>query len=77
MKAGAVGALREIKGAVSVARRVMENTGHSLLVGSQATNFALEMGFTKESLSTNTSQTMWEQWKTGECQPNFWTVDKL
>lgn len=74
MNSGAVGALREIKDAVSVARRVMENTDHSLLVGSQATDFAVEMGFGRESLSTNVSKGKWETWKTGKCQPNFWTV---
>lgn len=69
---GAVGALRRIKAAISVARKVLENTNHTLLVGSQATEFALEMGFSEESLSSNNSQNEWKSWKSNSCQPNFW-----
>ena len=52
MNVGAVGALKNIKHAVSVARHVLDNTAHSLLVGESATSFAIAMGFTKESLQT-------------------------
>jgi N4-(beta-N-acetylglucosaminyl)-L-asparaginase len=38
---GAVGAIRRIPDAIGVARKVMENTFHTLLVGDQATQFAL------------------------------------
>lgn len=69
---GAVGCLRRIKPAISVARKVLENTKHSLLVGSLATQFAIEMGFKEESLTTNKSTTDYLSWKNGNCQPNFW-----
>lgn len=68
---GAVGALRRIKAAISVARKVLENTNHSLIVGSQATKFALEMGFIEESLSSNDSISEWREWSKSDCQPNF------
>ena len=55
MNVGSVGCLRSIKNAIGVARRVLDNTEHSLLVGELATNFAVEMGFKKESLETETS----------------------
>ena len=42
---GAVGCLRRVKPAMRVARRVLERTSHSLLVGEKATRFALQMGF--------------------------------
>lgn len=74
MNVGAVGALRNVKNAVSVARRVLDYTEHSFLVGSQATEFAVAMGFKKESLSTPDSKSMWKTWKMKNCQPNFWTV---
>ena len=45
MGVGAVGALRRVKNAISVARVVMEKTFHTLLVGDQATQFAVENGF--------------------------------
>ncbi|XP_063233244.1 N(4)-(Beta-N-acetylglucosaminyl)-L-asparaginase isoform X1 [Bacillus rossius redtenbacheri] len=73
MDAGAVGALRRVKHAVSVARRVLENTRHTLLVGDQATRFALAVGFSEEPLQTNHSREMWRRWRDGRCQPNFWT----
>lgn len=70
--AGAVAALRRIKSAISVARKVLENTDHTLLVGDQATAFALKMGFKEENLSTPYSVKMWQEWKSNNCQPNFW-----
>lgn len=73
MNVGAVGALRNVKNAVSVARRILDYTEHSFLVGSQATEFAVAMGFKEESLSTPHSKSMWKTWKTKNCQPNFWT----
>lgn len=74
MNAGAVAALRNVKSAVKVARYVMEHTEHTLLVGSQASQFAFEMGFAEESLSTNVSKAMYNKWRENRCQPNFWIV---
>lgn len=74
MNIGAVADLRSIKNAISVARHVLENTQHTLIVGNQATNFAVQMGFKKESLTTPESTKMWTDWKDDNCQPNFWTV---
>lgn len=74
MNVGAVGALRNIKSAISVARRVMENTEHSILAGELATQFALEMGFQQENLTTNVSVSMYHEWLNNSCQPNYWTV---
>ena len=45
---GAVGAIEQIKHAISVARKVMEKTPHILLVGDGAQQFAIENGFPKE-----------------------------
>lgn len=72
MNVGAVAALRRVKSAISVARHVLEDTQHSLLVGDQATAFAVSMGFKEETLETDVSQKIWEQWKENSCQPNFW-----
>lgn len=76
MNVGAVGALRYVKSAVAVARYVLEHTEHTLLVGSQASKFAYEMGFAKESLATNNSATMWAKWQARKCQPNYWVVSR-
>ncbi|KAF5270069.1 hypothetical protein FQA39_LY08481 [Lamprigera yunnana] len=72
MNMGAVGGLRRIKNAVGVARHVLENTEHSLLVGDLATDFAKQVGFKEESLSTNSSISMWKKWRENDCNPNFW-----
>ncbi len=74
MDVGAVGALRRVRSAISVARRVMERTKHTLLVGSQATRFAVQMGFPEQTLSTKASQAKWHDWLLKSCQPNFWKV---
>jgi len=73
MNVGAVGALRNIKDAIAVAKHVLENTKHTLLVGDQATEFAIMMGFKRESLTTRTSKSVWKKWQRNSCQPNFWT----
>ena len=69
---GAVGALRRVKNVISVARKVLENTEHTLLVGDQATRFALQMGFKEQSLTSNWSQNSFDNWKQNKCQPNYW-----
>ena len=43
--AGAVGALKGYEHAISVARRVMEELPHVMLVGEGAARFAAEFGF--------------------------------
>jgi N4-(beta-N-acetylglucosaminyl)-L-asparaginase len=56
MNAGAVGALRSVKGAIEAARLVMEHTEHTMLVGSQASTFTLSLGLPgPTNLSTDDS----------------------
>ncbi|KAL6069958.1 N(4)-(Beta-N-acetylglucosaminyl)-L-asparaginase isoform X1 [Balamuthia mandrillaris] len=69
---GSVGCLKRIKSAIAVARSVMEHTEETLLVGEDATKFAIQMGFKEESLTTPKSFRIWEQWKQNNCQPNYW-----
>lgn len=59
---GAVGCLKRVKKAISVARKVMEETQHSLIVGDDATRFAARMGFTETSLTSLKSQEAWDKW---------------
>ncbi|XP_038611264.1 N(4)-(beta-N-acetylglucosaminyl)-L-asparaginase [Tachyglossus aculeatus] len=72
MEVGAVAGLRRIKNAIGVARKVMEHTRHTLLVGESATQFAEAMGFPNEDLSTNHSLSVYSEWLRQNCQPNFW-----
>lgn len=41
-------------------------------MGDLATQFAVEMGFQEESLSTAASKQVWLDWRKNNCQPNFW-----
>ena len=60
---GAVAGLEDIKHPISVARKVMENTPHVLLVGNGAQQFALENGFTKEpKLLAKDAQNAYKEW---------------
>lgn len=53
---GAVAQLRRVKYAMRVARKVLDHTSHTLLVGDLATEFAKAMGFQEADLSTNKSR---------------------
>ncbi|PKV62938.1 isoaspartyl peptidase/L-asparaginase family protein [Pontibacter ramchanderi] len=59
---GAVAFLQHIKHPISVARKVMEDTPHVMLVGEGALQFALEKGFPKENLLTPASEKDWKNW---------------
>lgn len=62
-RAGGVAALEGIKYPSRVARLVMEQTDHVLLVGPGAQRFALENGFEQEELLTDTSRQIWLYWR--------------
>ena len=59
---GAVCALEDIVHAVSVARRVMERTPHTMLVGEGARTFAVEQGFQPQNLLTPRAEAAWREW---------------
>lgn len=52
LAAGAVCAMRGVFPAISVARRVMDQTPHIMLAGDQARRFAIQQGFVPENLVT-------------------------
>lgn len=70
---GAVASMRNVKNAISVARKVLEHTKHTLLVGDSATKFAEKFGFKLESLETENSNKQHQDWLDNNCQPNFWS----
>lgn len=69
---GAVGCLKRVKRAVSVARKVMEETQHTLIVGDDATRFAVRMGFEEMSLANAASQQAWEEWSARSERSDAW-----
>ena len=60
---GSVAFLRDIVNPISVARKVMEETPHVMLVGRGAKNFALKQGFKETNLLTDLSRKEWNSWK--------------
>ena len=60
--AGSVAFLQNIKHPVSVARKVMEDTKHVMLVGEGARKFAKSKGFKEMNLLTEKSKKEWENW---------------
>lgn len=61
--AGAVGCLEKIKNPISVARKVMENSRHVMLVGKGAYEFAVAHGFKPMDLLTDNARNQWLKWK--------------
>jgi N4-(beta-N-acetylglucosaminyl)-L-asparaginase len=63
-RAGAVGALEGVRTPSLVAKSVMENTDHHLIVGKGAQDFARSMGFKiEDDLNTENSRHKWLEWK--------------
>lgn len=59
---GSVAFLQNIVHPVSVARKVMEDTKHVMLVGKGARKFAISKGFKQRNLLTKESRKAWRDW---------------
>ncbi len=63
-RAGAVACLEGVRTPSLVAKAVMEQTDHHLLVGSDARRFARQLGFKIEAdLNSESSRRLWLEWK--------------
>ena len=60
---GSVAGLESIENPISVARKVMDDTPHVMLVGDGALQFALEKGFKKKNLLTEKAKKALEEWR--------------
>lgn len=69
--AGCVAALERIKHPISVARKIMENTPHVMLVGEGAQQFAIAHGFAlEEQKLSNDAEKSYKEWlKKSEYKP--------
>ena len=70
--AGAVAGVRNIKNVSLLAKTVMENTGHVMLVGEGAEHFGYLNGFPKENLLTERSRKIWLLWKETMSPQDWW-----
>jgi N4-(beta-N-acetylglucosaminyl)-L-asparaginase len=71
-RAGAVGALENIKTPSEVAKLVLRYTDHILLVGEGAKRFALSYGFKEEDLLTPASREKWLHWRANRGPDDDW-----
>jgi len=62
-RAGSVASIRGVKTPSKIAKLVMEQTDHIMLVGAGASKFAREMGYPEEDLLTAKSRLAWLTWK--------------
>jgi N4-(beta-N-acetylglucosaminyl)-L-asparaginase len=62
-RGGAVGAIRGIKTPSKVAKLVMEQTDHMMIVGDGAQRFAKAVGFKEEDLLTEKARLAWLVWR--------------
>src|SRR6476620_6720938 len=63
-RAGAVGALEGVRTPSLVAKAVLEQTDHHLVVGKGAQDFARQLGFKiEDDLNTENSRRKWLEWK--------------
>jgi N4-(beta-N-acetylglucosaminyl)-L-asparaginase len=63
-RAGGVACLEGVRTASLVAKAILENLDHQLLVGRDAQRFARQVGFTiEDDLNTPRSRALWLEWK--------------
>lgn len=62
-RAGSVASVRNIRNPAKLAKLVMEETDHIMLVGQGALDFAKAWGFREENLLTDKSRLAWLVWK--------------
>ncbi len=71
-RAGGVAAIEGVRTPSLVARAVMQNTDHHLIVGKDAQAFARRMGFKiEDDLNTEHSRALWLEWKR-RSDPDHW-----
>jgi len=71
-RAGGVACLEGVRTPSRVAKAVLDDTDHHLLVGAGAQSFARQMGFTIEAdLNTDKSRAKWLEWKR-RVDPGHW-----
>ncbi len=65
---GAVAFLQDIEHSISVARKVIEDTPHVMIIGKRAYDFAISKGFEHKDLLTPEAKAEWLKWKESEDQ---------
>lgn len=71
-RCGAVAFVQKYKNAISIARKVMEDTKHIFLAGEGADEFAKKMGFKEQDLLTENARKKWLEWKATHPDGDNW-----
>lgn len=71
-RAGAVASLQRIRNPARLAKLVMQQTDHVLLVGEGALQFARANGFPEENLLTEKARKIWLYWKQTHSDRDDW-----
>ena len=66
LECGAVAGLSGFENPISIARKVMEEAPHVLIVGNGARQFALSKGFQERDLLTDGARKAWQEWRAGQ-----------
>jgi beta-aspartyl-peptidase (threonine type) len=77
LRAGAVGALQGYRYPISVARKVLEELPHVMLVGAGAARFAAELGMTQENLLSPEAEATWRAGLAGQGMIDWAGVPEL
>ncbi len=75
LRCGAVASVHHIKNPISLARKIMDESEHILLVGNGAENFALEHGIQLHSYRELVSPRELKKWKAFQASDDFTTKD--
>lgn len=76
-RAGGVAGLKNVRHAARLARLVLEQTDHSLIVGSGANEFARAQGFAEENLLTEKARKIWLYWKQTNSTRDDWIAPPI
>jgi beta-aspartyl-peptidase (threonine type) len=77
LRSGAVGALRGYRYPISVARRVLEELPHVMLVGEGAARFAAEIGMAAENLLSEEAERTWRAGIEGKAMVEWQGIPEL
>ena len=70
--AGSVAFVEGYKHPISIARKVMSDTDHVMIVGNGAEEFARKTGFPREELLTEKAREAWHKWRSGLSERDDW-----
>jgi isoaspartyl peptidase/L-asparaginase-like protein (Ntn-hydrolase superfamily) len=71
-RSGSVAGMEGVVHAAAVARKVMEETKHAMIVGEGAKRFAIKMGFEEKNLLSEEARHRWLEWKKDPEKPTAW-----